>query len=119
MDGVVRQSGPASGFGHWIVIDSQTSSGLVSTVYGHMYDHGLHVHANDVVKAGQHIADIGNDGQSSGAHLHFEVWQGGRLSGGKAVDPMPVLDSLKDDKGDGAKKAVAAFIASSQRASNT
>ncbi|HEY5857131.1 MAG TPA: peptidoglycan DD-metalloendopeptidase family protein, partial [Aldersonia sp.] len=91
LDGTVVAAGPATGFGHWIVIDSSTSTGTVSTVYGHMYDDGLRVRQGDVVRAGQHIADVGNDGQSSGAHLHFEVWEGGRLQGGRAVDPMPVL----------------------------
>ncbi|WP_433679870.1 peptidoglycan DD-metalloendopeptidase family protein [Nocardia sp. CA-119907] len=92
LDGKVVAAGPATGFGNWIVIDSTTSTGQVSTVYGHMYDSGLHVHTGDVVKAGQHIADVGSNGQSSGAHLHFELWQGLRLGSGKAVDPAPMLE---------------------------
>ena len=36
LDGTVAAAGPASGFGQWIVVDSQTPGGLVSTVYGHM-----------------------------------------------------------------------------------
>ena len=107
MDGAVVQSGTADGFGHWIVIDSRTPTGVVSTVYGHMYADGLHVSVNQVVKAGQHIADVGNDGQSSGAHLHFEVWEGGRLRGGSAVDPMPVLQGMKGDNGSSTKPVVA------------
>lgn len=92
LDGKVSAAGPATGFGNWIVIDSTTSSGQVSTVYGHMYDNGLHVRTGDIVKAGQHIADVGSNGQSSGAHLHFELWQGLRLGSGKAVDPAPMLE---------------------------
>ncbi|MGY2118027.1 peptidoglycan DD-metalloendopeptidase family protein [Nocardia gipuzkoensis] len=92
LDGKVVAAGQATGFGNWIVIDSTTSDGLVSTVYGHMYDDGMHVATGDVVKAGQHIADVGSNGASSGPHLHFELWQGGRLRNGRFVDPAPLLD---------------------------
>ncbi len=92
-DGVVVAAGEASGFGHWIVLDHQTSSGLESTVYGHMYADGLLVAQGDTVRAGQHIANIGSDGESTGAHLHFEIWPGGRLAGGQAIDPKPRYDA--------------------------
>lgn len=92
MDGTVVAAGPASGFGQWIVVDSQTRTGLVSTVYGHMYPDGVLVRAGTAVSAGQHIAEIGNNGQSSGPHLHFEYWVGGRLNQGRAVDPSFLLN---------------------------
>jgi murein DD-endopeptidase MepM/ murein hydrolase activator NlpD len=92
MDGTVVQAGPASGFGQWIVIDSQTRTGLVSTVYGHMYPDGVLVRQGTSVRAGDHIAEIGNNGQSTGPHLHFEYWEGGRLSQGQAVDPSFMLE---------------------------
>ncbi|MEU0541121.1 peptidoglycan DD-metalloendopeptidase family protein [Nocardia sp. NPDC005978] len=91
-DGLVVASGPASGFGDWIVIDSLDESGRrYSTVYGHMYDSGLFVRTGDIVTMGQHIGAVGSNGQSSGPHLHFEVVPGGRLTGGSQVDPMPWL----------------------------
>ncbi|MEV6768928.1 peptidoglycan DD-metalloendopeptidase family protein [Nocardia sp. NPDC051030] len=91
-DGLVVASGPASGFGDWVVIDSLDESGKrYSTVYGHMYDNGIFVRTGDIVTMGQHIADVGSNGESSGAHLHFEVVPGGRLTGGHQVDPMPWL----------------------------
>ena len=95
-DGVVAKSGPASGFGNWIVLDHEIDGRLISTVYGHIFDDGLHVSAGDQVKAGQHIADEGYNGQVSppgpgGSHLHWEVWDGGR-DGGRDVDPMPWLE---------------------------
>ncbi|MDT5390889.1 MAG: hypothetical protein QOE04_4530 [Mycobacterium sp.] len=92
MDGTVVQAGPANGFGQWIVVDSQTRTGLVSTVYGHMYPDGVLVRQGATVKEGQHIANIGNNGASTGAHLHFEYWKGGRLSNGQAVDPAFVVN---------------------------
>src|SRR6185369_8357664 len=81
-----------SGFGQWIVVDSQTRTGLVSTVYGHMYPNGVLVRQGATVTAGQHIADVGSNGQSTGPHLHFEYWEGGRLNHGQAVDPAFILN---------------------------
>ncbi|EME19372.1 peptidoglycan DD-metalloendopeptidase family protein [Rhodococcus triatomae] len=94
LDGKVVESGPASGFGNWIVVDSIVDGKPVSTVYGHMFDDGLRVRTGQMVKAGDHIADIGNNGVSTGAHLHFEYWEGGRLQGGTAIDPVTVLPEI-------------------------
>ncbi|MFR9753949.1 peptidoglycan DD-metalloendopeptidase family protein [Nocardia sp. 004] len=95
-DGVVALAGPASGFGNWIVIDHPLPDGSVySTVYGHMSsydDGGTLVKAGDTVYAGQHIANEGNEGQSTGPHVHVELWDnGGRLGGGHAIDPTAWL----------------------------
>ena len=68
--GTVADAGPASGFGNWIVLDH---GGGVITVYGHMYNDGLLVRTGDTVKAGQQIARVGSNGESTGCHLHFEV----------------------------------------------
>jgi murein DD-endopeptidase MepM/ murein hydrolase activator NlpD len=72
MDGTVVEAGPASGFGLWVRI--QHEDGTI-TVYGHM--NTIDVPQGAKVKAGQQIATIGNRGQSTGPHLHFEVWVGG------------------------------------------
>jgi len=71
-DGVVIEAGPASGFGLWVRI--QHDDGTI-TVYGHMQDYS--VREGERVKAGEQIARIGNRGQSTGPHLHFEVWDEG------------------------------------------
>ena len=71
--GVVLYAGPASGFGHWIVI--MHSQHLLS-VYGHMYASGILVHPGEKVTAGQQIAKVGSDGQATGPHLHFSVCTG-------------------------------------------
>ncbi len=90
--GRVVAAGPASGFGNWIVVDSVDEQGQrFSTVYGHMFDDRMHVRVGDQVTAGQHIADVGSAGESTGPHLHFEVVPGGRLEGGTPVDPIPWL----------------------------
>jgi murein DD-endopeptidase MepM/ murein hydrolase activator NlpD len=78
--GTVEHIGSAQGFGQWIVIDHPVEAGAGATVYGHMWDaHATGLRQGDQVAANQHIAFVGNNGDSSGPHLHFEVhpsvWQ--------------------------------------------
>jgi murein DD-endopeptidase MepM/ murein hydrolase activator NlpD len=91
-DGVVVAAGPAAGFGLWVVI--RHSNGDYS-VYGHMYH--FYVTVGEHVVAGQHIADIGDNGQSTGPHLHFGVMQGSFM--GPYIDPVPWLKDRGIDVG--------------------
>ncbi|MEU6191702.1 M23 family metallopeptidase [Nocardia sp. NPDC047038] len=100
-DGIVTRSGPADGFGTWIVIDHNIDGRIISTVYGHMFDSDLRVRTGDQVAAGQQIALVGYNGQvvpsgPGGAHLHFETWPGGRFTGGQATDPQTWLDGAAE-----------------------
>lgn len=79
-DGVVIESGPASGFGLWVRIAQD--DGTIG-VYGHI-DQSL-VTVGQHVRAGDQLATMGNRGQSTGPHLHYEVW----MPGGVKVDPIP------------------------------
>lgn len=99
-DGTVVEAGPASGYGLWVRIMHDLDGEKVETLYGHMEEGHVYVKTGDKVKAGDHIADIGNNGYSTGAHLHFGVYPGGWTQGG-GVDPMPWLDKFKaaDSKG--------------------
>ncbi|MEC3982604.1 M23 family metallopeptidase [Amycolatopsis sp. H20-H5] len=81
-DGTVIEAGPASGFGLWVRV--QLSDGTIQ-VYGHM--NSFSVKEGQKVKCGEQIAEIGSRGQSTGPHLHFEVWQ----NGSKKIDPRPWL----------------------------
>lgn len=89
-DGIVRKTGPASGFGNWIIIDHHDSGGnlVCSTLYAHMNNGNTYVSVGDKVSAGQKIALEGNAGIGSGAHLHFEIHKGGYKN---PVDPTPYL----------------------------
>lgn len=93
--------GPGVGFENWVVIDSNVDGKPVSTVYGHMFANGIHVKPGQQVKAGDHIADIGNAGGSTGPHLHFEYWEGGRMQGGTAIDPVTLLPGIPKQGGNG------------------
>ena len=68
-DGVVEESGPASGFGLWVVVRQPDGT---SAVYGHI--NRTFVTVGQQVRAGERIAEIGNRGFSTGPHLHLEVW---------------------------------------------
>lgn len=83
--GTVRRAGPATGFGLALYIEGD--DGAV-TVYGHV--NRYFVDAGERVSAGEQIAEVGNRGQSTGPHLHFEVHPGGQMYSG-AIDPVPWL----------------------------
>jgi murein DD-endopeptidase MepM/ murein hydrolase activator NlpD len=84
VDGVVLRAGSASGFGLAVYILHENGD---VTVYGHMDK--ILVEPGQYVEAGETIALLGNRGQSTGPHLHFEVHQGGL--NGKKVDPIKWL----------------------------
>jgi len=84
-DGVVLRAGAASGFGLAVYILHENGD---VTVYGHMDE--ILVEPGQYVDAGETIALLGNRGQSTGPHLHFEVHQGGE--DGKRIDPATWLD---------------------------
>nr|WP_255746184.1 M23 family metallopeptidase [Lysobacter sp. CFH 32150] len=74
-DGVVSYSGARSGYGNVIEIDH--GNGYV-TRYAH--NSRLSRRVGDLVRAGNEIAKAGSTGRSTGAHVHFEVWENGRVT---------------------------------------
>lgn len=46
----------------------------VSTLYVHMFQDGVLAKIGEEVEAGDQIAKVGTNGNSTGYHLHFEVW---------------------------------------------
>jgi murein DD-endopeptidase MepM/ murein hydrolase activator NlpD len=83
-DGVVLRAGAASGYGLAVYVLHENGD---VTVYGHMDK--ILVEPGQYVDAGETIALLGNRGQSTGPHLHFEVRQGGE--DGKRIDPVTWL----------------------------
>ena len=71
-DGVVSYAGTRSGYGNTVEIDH--GNGYV-TRYAH--NSRLVRQVGDLVRAGQEIAKAGSSGRSTGAHVHFELWQDG------------------------------------------
>ena len=74
-------AGPTGGYGNYTCIQH---SGNLSTCYGHQSRIGVSV--GQSVSQGQVIGAVGNTGNSTGPHLHFEV-----RVGGSPVNPVGYL----------------------------
>lgn len=81
-DGVVIDVGPTAGYGAWVKL--RHADGTV-TLYGHVNTWDVQI--GNRVFAGDQIATVGNRGNSTGPHLHFEVLLGGT----NRTDPVPWL----------------------------
>ena len=51
-----------------------------------------------VVQPGQQIGIVGQTGDATACHLHFELWLGKWYRGGHPVDPMPYLQTYQGYK---------------------
>jgi murein DD-endopeptidase MepM/ murein hydrolase activator NlpD len=78
-DGVVIDVGPTAGYGAWVKL--RHADGTV-TLYGHVNTWTVSV--GQRVWAGDQIATIGNRGNSTGPHCHFEVL----VNGTDRIDPV-------------------------------
>ena len=68
MDGKVTFCGWEGGYGDLVVIDHKNG---IKSYYGH--NSKLLVISGQQVKKGQHISDVGNTGDATGPHCHFEI----------------------------------------------
>jgi murein DD-endopeptidase MepM/ murein hydrolase activator NlpD len=76
-----------SGAGHYLVIDGKGTK--KDYVYMHL-QHASRFGPGDRVKTGERIGRVGDSGNASGCHLHFELWGApGWYEGGNFLDPMP------------------------------
>lgn len=80
-NGVVVSAGYDGGYGNKIVIDHQNG---YRTVYAHLAS--ITVSQGQTVPRGTKIGVMGRTGDSTGVHLHFEVYQNGKI-----IDPMSKL----------------------------
>lgn len=72
-DGQVVFAGPRGGYGNLVVVRNPATG--VHTLYAHLQS--ALVRPGQTIKAGQHIAELGNTGNSTGPHLDFRVWKDG------------------------------------------
>ena len=84
--GYVQVAGWSSGgYGNYVIIyhGKMTDGNAYSTLYGHM--RSVATSAGRYVNQGDLIGYVGSTGNSTGNHLHLEVWKGG--SKANAVNP--------------------------------
>ena len=79
--GVVTVASRRGGYGNLVQINHGNG---YETRYGHNYK--LLVSVGERVHKGQHIAEMGSTGRSTGPHVHFEVHHNG-----KAVNPAAYI----------------------------
>jgi len=72
--GVVSFTGQRNGYGNVVEIDH---GGGFKTRYAHLQ--AISVATGQRVGLGDHIGGMGSTGRSTGTHLHYEVWQNGRV----------------------------------------
>lgn len=76
--------------GNYAVIDVDGST--LDFAYMHMREPAS-VAVGQQIPAGYPLGFVGDTGNASGCHLHFEVWEGAYYGGGAPIDPMPLLTS--------------------------
>ncbi len=87
--GTVQYSGYQGAAGNYVVIDGK------GTTYDFMYAHLAEpspLQTDETVRTGQPIGIVGDTGDASACHLHFEIWTApGWYEGGSPIDPLPYL----------------------------
>jgi murein DD-endopeptidase MepM/ murein hydrolase activator NlpD len=81
-NGVVETAGWEGGYGKYVKL--KHSNGY-ETAYGHMSAFAKGLEVGKRVRQGQVIGFVGSTGESTGAHVHYEI-----LVNGRFVDPMRI-----------------------------
>ncbi|MBU8905782.1 peptidoglycan DD-metalloendopeptidase family protein [Desertibacillus haloalkaliphilus] len=81
-NGTVTSAGWNGGYGKTVKIDHNNG---METLYAHL--ESIDVSVGDTIRAGERIGRMGTTGNSTGIHLHFEVYKNGQLA-----DPMDYLN---------------------------
>ncbi|MBN8985773.1 MAG: M23 family metallopeptidase, partial [Rhizobiales bacterium] len=81
-NGIVEKVGWEGGYGKYIRLKHNNG---YETAYGHMSAYAKGIEPGKRVRQGQVIGFVGSTGQSTGAHVHYEI-----LVNGRFVDPMRI-----------------------------
>lgn len=76
--------------GNYVVIDGKGTPN--DFMYAHLAEPSP-LHVGDTVRTGQPIGIVGDTGDATACHLHFEMWgPPGWYEGGSPFDPLPYLE---------------------------
>jgi murein DD-endopeptidase MepM/ murein hydrolase activator NlpD len=88
--GRVQYAGFEGNAGNYLVIDGKGTG--VDFMYAHLAEPSP-LHTGDTVRTGQPIGIVGDTGDATACHLHFEMWSApGWYEGGAPFDPLPYLE---------------------------
>lgn len=88
--GKVQYAGYQSAAGNYLVIDGKGAPN--DFMYAHLAEPSP-LHTGDTVRTGQPIGIVGETGDATACHLHFEMWgPPGWYEGGSPFDPLPELE---------------------------
>lgn len=88
--GTVQYSRYEASAGNYVVIDGKGTPS--DFMYAHLAEPSP-LHEGDTVRTGQPIGIVGDTGDATACHLHFEIWgPPGWYEGGSPFDPLPELE---------------------------
>jgi hypothetical protein len=88
--GTVQYSGYQGAAGNYIVIDGKGTT--LDFMYAHLAEPSPLL-TGEPVRTGQPIGIVGDTGDATACHLHFEIWTApGWYEGGSPIDPLPYLE---------------------------
>lgn len=86
-NGTVQAAGLRGDYGYYVVINHNNG---YSSLYGHMSRIASGIKVGMTVARGQVIGYVGQTGQATGPHLHFEIWKGVPFTGSR-LNPLKYL----------------------------
>jgi murein DD-endopeptidase MepM/ murein hydrolase activator NlpD len=88
--GQVQYAGYQGAAGNYLVIDGKGTSS--DFMYAHLAEPSP-LQTGETVRTGQPIGIVGDTGDATACHLHFEMWSPpGWYEGGSPFDPLPYLE---------------------------
>jgi murein DD-endopeptidase MepM/ murein hydrolase activator NlpD len=89
--GTIITTGYQTAGAGWYVAEHTASFDLF---FAHCQAGSVAVSAGQAVAAGTAVCKVGQTGDATGPHLHFEMWVGGwQAKGGYPIDPLPYLEA--------------------------